>query len=91
MKTTYIKSQPKIITYCSYKYFNIDSFREALLQIECFKEALLQIECFKEALLQIECNGNNCDESFKDFTSSCNIVLNEQALQKKKYVRCNQS
>ena len=81
MKTTYKKSQPKIITYLSDKYFNNGSFREALLQIECFKEALLQIEC----------NGNNCDESFKDFTSSCNIVLNEQARQKKKYVRCNQS
>ena len=35
MKTTYKKSQPKIITYCSYKYFNNDSFREDLLQIEC--------------------------------------------------------
>ena len=35
MKTTYKKSQPKIITYRSYKYFNNDSFREALLQIEC--------------------------------------------------------
>ena len=28
---------------------------------------------------------------FKDFTSSCNITLNEQASQKKKYVRGNQS
>ena len=63
MKTTYKKSQPKIITYRSYKYFNNDSFREALLQIEC--------------------NGNNCDENFKDFTSSCNIILNEQAPRKK--------
>ena len=35
MKTTYKKSQPKIITYRSYKYFNNVSFREALLQIEC--------------------------------------------------------
>ena len=34
---------------------------------------------FREALLQIECNGNNCDENFKDFTFSCNIILNEQA------------
>ena len=34
MKTTYKKSQPKIITYPSYKYFNNNSFREALLQIE---------------------------------------------------------
>ena len=59
MKTTYKKSQPKIITYCSYKHFNNVSFREALLQIEC--------------------NENNCDENFKDFTSSCNIILNEQA------------
>ena len=63
MKTTYKKSQPKIITYRSYKYFNNDSFREALLQIEC--------------------NGNNCDENFKDFTSSYSIILNEQAPQKK--------
>ena len=31
MKTTYKKLQPKIITYCSYKYFNNDSFRAALL------------------------------------------------------------
>ena len=59
MKTTYKKSPPKIITYCSYKNFNNVSFREALLQIEC--------------------NENNCDENFKDFTSSCNIILNEQA------------
>ena len=71
MKTTYKKSQPKIITYCSYKYFNNDSFREAFLQTEC--------------------NGNNCDEKFENFTSSCNIILNEQAPQERKYVRGNQS
>ena len=71
IKANYKKSPPKIITYHSYKYFNNDSFREALLQMEC--------------------NGNNCDENFKDFTSSCSIILNEQALQKKKYGRGNQS
>ena len=37
----------------------------------------------REPLIQITCNGNNCDENFKDFTSSCNIILNEQAPQKK--------
>ena len=71
MKTTYKKSQPKIINYRSYKYFNSESFREQLIQIEA--------------------NGNNCDESFKNFTSSCNVILNKQAPQKKKYVRGNQS
>ena len=71
MKTTYKKSQPKIITYRDYKYFHNDGFREALLQIES--------------------NGNNCDENFRNFTSSCNIILNKQAPQKKKYVRGNQS
>ena len=35
LKATYKKSQPKFITYRSYKYFNNDSFREALLEIEC--------------------------------------------------------
>ena len=70
-KTTYKTSQPKIITYHSYKYFNNDSFREALLQRKC--------------------SGNNYDENFKDFNSSCNIILKEQAPQKKKYVRGNQS
>ena len=45
----------------------------------------------REALLQIECNRNNSDENFKDFTSSCNIILNQQATQKKKYVTGNQS
>ena len=34
MKTTYKKSQTKIIIYRSYKYFNNESFREELLQIE---------------------------------------------------------
>ena len=34
MKITYKKSQPKIISYYSYKYFNNDRFREGLLQIE---------------------------------------------------------
>ena len=34
MKTTYKKSQPKIIIYRSYKYFSNESFREELLQIE---------------------------------------------------------
>ena len=63
MKTTYKKSQPKIITYRNYKYFNNDSFREGLLQIEW--------------------NGNNCSENFKDVTSSCSIILNEQAPKKK--------
>ena len=71
VKTTYKKSQPKIITYRDYKYFNNDGFREALLQIES--------------------NGNNCDENFRNFTSSCNIILNKQAPQKKKFVRGNQS
>ena len=71
MKTTYKKSQPKIINYRSYKYFNSESFREELIQIEA--------------------NGNNCDESFKNFTSSCNVILNKHAPQKKKYVRGNQS
>ena len=63
MKTTYKKSQPKIINYRSYKYFNNESFREELIQIEA--------------------NGNNCDESFKNFTSSCNVILNKHAPQKK--------
>ena len=71
MKTTYKKSQPKIINYRSYKYFNSESFREELIQIEA--------------------NGNNCDESFKNFTSSCSVILNKHAPQKKKYVRGNQS
>ena len=35
MKTTFKKSKPKIITYCSYKSFSNDRFREALQQIEC--------------------------------------------------------
>ena len=71
MKTTYKKSQPKIINYRSYKYFNSESFREELIQIEA--------------------NGNNCDEGFKNFTSSCNVILNKHAPQKKMYVRGNQS
>ena len=41
-------------------------------------------DTFREALLYIESNGKNCDENFKDFTSSCDIILNEQAPQKKK-------
>ena len=36
MKTTYKKSQPKIIIHRSYKYFNNESFREELLQIESY-------------------------------------------------------
>ena len=63
MKTTYKKSQPKIINYRSYKYFNNESFR-------------------KESK-QIEANGNNCDKSFKNFTSSYNVILNKYAPQKK--------
>ena len=63
MKTTYKKSQPKIINYRSYKYFNSESFREELIQIEA--------------------NGNNCDESFKNFTSSCSVILNKHTLKKK--------
>ena len=34
MKKIYKKSQPKIIIYCSYKYFNNERFREELLEIE---------------------------------------------------------
>ena len=63
IKTTYKKSQPKIIKYRSYKYFNNESFREELIQIEA--------------------TGNNYDESFKKFTSSCNIILNKHGPQKK--------
>ena len=63
MITTYKKSQPKIIAYRSYKYFNNDWFRETLLQIQC--------------------NGNNCDENFKDFTSSCSIIRMNKPPRKK--------
>ena len=38
MKTTYKRSQPKITTYCSYKYFHDESLKRSLqifLQIEC--------------------------------------------------------
>ena len=35
MKTTFKKSNPKMITYRSYKSFSNDRFREALQQIEC--------------------------------------------------------
>ena len=35
MKTSYKKSQKKVITYRSDKCFNNDRFREAVLQIEC--------------------------------------------------------
>ena len=59
MKKTYKESQPKIINYRTYKYFNNESFREEFIQIEA--------------------NGNNCDESFKSFTSSCNVILNKHA------------
>ena len=68
MKITH-KNQPKLFTYPSYKYFNNDSFREALLQKEC--------------------NENNWDEIVQVFIFSCNIILNKQAPQKKKYVRGN--
>ena len=60
MRTTYKKSQSKIIIYCSYKYFNSERFREELLQIQG--------------------KGNNCDENFKNFTSSCHVILNKYAL-----------
>ena len=54
MKTTYKKSQPKIMIYCSYKYFNNESFREELIQIEAngnncdesFKTLLLHATLF---------------------------------------------
>ena len=59
VKKTYKKSQPKIINYCSYKYFNNESFREELIKIEA--------------------NGNKCDENFKNFTSSCNVIMNKHA------------
>ena len=71
MKTTYKKSQPKIINNRSYKYFNTESFGEELIKIKA--------------------NGNNCNASFKNFTSSCSVILNKHARQKKKYVRGNQS
>ena len=61
MKTTYKKSQLKIISYRSYKFFNNESFREELLQTET--------------------NGNNYHEIFKNFTSSCNVILNKHSPQ----------
>ena len=68
MKTTYKKSEPKIIIYRS---SNNESFREELQQIEA--------------------NGSNCDESFKNFISPCNGILNKHTPQRKRYVRGNQS
>ena len=46
---------------------------------------------FREDLLQIEANGKNCDESSKNFTSSCNVILNGHIPQKRKLVQGNQS
>ena len=66
MKITYKKSQPKIIIYRSYKYFNNEDFRENLIQFEA--------------------NGNNYDKSFKNFTSSCNAILNKHAAPPRKKV-----
>ena len=37
----------------------------------------LNNESFREELLQIEAIGNNCDESFRNFTFSCNAILNK--------------
>ena len=37
MKKTYKKSQPQIITYRNYKYFNNDRFRKELQQIEAIR------------------------------------------------------
>ena len=71
IKTTYKKSQPKIINYHSNKYFNNEGFREELIKIEASR--------------------NNCDESFQNFTSSWNVILNKHAPQYKNYVRGNQS
>ena len=48
-------------------------------------------ESFREEFIQIEANGNNCDESFKSFTSSFNVILNKHTPKKKRYVRGNQS
>ena len=53
-------------------------------------------ESFRENLIQIEASGNNYDKSFKNFTSSCNAILNKHAAprpppREKKYVRGNQS
>ena len=51
-------------------------------------------ESFRENLIQIEASGNNYDKSFKNFTSSCNAILNKHAAPlppEKKYVRGNQS
>ena len=42
-------------------------------------------------MIQIEVNGNNLDESFKNFSSSCNTILNKHVPKKKKYVRGKQS
>ena len=42
-------------------------------------------------MIQIEANGNNLDESLKNFSSSCNTILNKHVPKKKKYVRGKQS
>ena len=34
-------------------------------------------EGFRDELTQVEANEINCNESFKDFTSSCNVILNK--------------
>ena len=57
--------------------------------INCCSYKYFNNESFREELIQIEANGNNCDESFKNFTSSCNVILNKHAPQKKKHVRGN--
>ena len=45
----------------------------------CYK--YFKSQSFREELLEIEANGNNCGENFKNFTSSCNAILNKHSTQ----------
>ena len=41
-------------------------------------------ESLREELLQVKANRDNCDETFKNFPSSCNVIMNKHAPEKKK-------
>ena len=40
-------------------------------------------ESLREELLQVKANRDNCDETFKKFPSSCNVIVNKHAPDKK--------
>ena len=74
-----------LMTNCPKSFQNFCAIETGLLDFHKLVVTVMNTTYKKSQpkIIIIEPNGNKCDESFKNFTSSCNVILNKHTPQKK--------